>query len=411
MGTPGMKLRRLRLLRLIAELVLLACCGCIHSAGAWAQTTSTSFAVLSQKAAEARDADRLEEASVLYAKALALRPKWDEGWWALGTLEYDQDHYARAAKAFEKLLALKPSNGTAHAMLGLCQFELGKDEPALKNLLAAEKRGVVKDAQLRQVGLYHLGLLQLRTRKFSAARETLTQLAGEKVKTKELTIALGQAALLIRPQDSPPEGTAGAEIVERAGEAEILMAAKEFDRAKEIYAETAKEYPDYPHLHFAFGRCLLDTHDADEAVEEFQRELQRDPKDVNSMLEIAAVRYKTDSKDGLKYAEEAAKLAPQLPFAHYILGLLRLDTGDAAAAIPELEIANKVFPSEASVYFSLGAAYARVGRNAEAAKARAEFVRLNAKAEKQSGATTYGAEPHGFPHAVSSDEEKMKPRP
>lgn len=390
-------------------LALLLCCLSIFSLDASPQTASANFTVLSQRAAQARDENRLEEASVLYGKALALRPGWDEGWWALGTLEYDQDHYAKAAQAFEKLVALKASNGTAHAMLGLCQFELGKDQPALKNLLAAEKFGVVKDEQLHKVALYHLGLLQLRTRKFSVAKATLGQLAAEKVETSELTTALGQAALLIRPQDAAPEAAAGAAVVQRAGQAEIFMARKEFDRARETYAQVVKEYPDYPNLHFAFGRFLLDTHETSEAVEQFQRELERDPKDVNSMLELAAVRYQVDSKDGLKYAEGAVKLAPALPFGHYILGLLRLDTGDALGAIPELEIANKKFPSEATVYFSLGKAYARVGRKAEAAKARAEFLRLNAKAEKPSAGITYGEQPPGPFHTLSPDEEKPHP--
>lgn len=357
--------------------------------------SSTSFAALSRRAAEARDADRLDEAVALYTRAVALQPKWEEGWWSLGTLQYDQDHYAKAALAFEKVIALNPAHGTAHAMLGLCQFELGKDEPALKNLLAAERFGIVKDEQLRKVALYHLGMLQLRARKYRDSHDTLQQLAKDGVRTKELIIALGQAALLIRPQDSPPEGTEGATMIEQTGEAETLLATKEFERAKQVYTRLANEFPNYPNLHFAYGRLLLETHETDEAIEEFQRELTRDPKNVNSLLEIAAVRYQVDSQDGLKYAEEAVKLAPGLPFAHYLLGLLRLDTGNAAGAIPEFEIAQKAFPREAQVYFSLGNAYARAGRKTEAAKARAEFVRLNAQAARQPGSSVYGEGPSG----------------
>ena len=110
------------------------------------------------------------------------------------------------------------------------------------------------------------------------------------------------------------------------------------------------------------------------------------------MLEIAVAVELVDPQEGLKYAEEAAKLSPRLPFAHYILGMLRLDTGDAAAAIPELETAQKAFPDEAGVYFSLGKAYAKVGRKTDAAKARAEFARLNAKEAKPSGPTIYGSQ-------------------
>jgi tetratricopeptide (TPR) repeat protein len=384
---------------------------CFFSGTAHSQTkpSSTTFAALSRRAAEARDADRLDEAVALYTRAVALQPKWEEGWWSLGTLQYDQDHYAKAAVAFEKVIALNPANGTAHAMLGLCQFELGKDEPALKNLLAAERFGIVKDEQLRKVALYHLGVLQLRARKYRDSHDTLQQLAKDGVRTKELIIALGQAALLIRPQDSPPEGTEGATMIEQTGEAETLLATKEFDRAKQVYTRLASEFPNYPNLHFAYGRLLLETHETDEAIQEFQRELNRDPKNVNSLLEIAAVRYQVDSQDGLKYAEEAVKLVPGLPFAHYLLGLLRLDTGNAAGAIPEFEIAQKAFPREAQVYFSLGNAYARAGRKTEAAKARAEFVRLNAQAAKQPGSNVYGEGPSGVSAGQLRSVDRGKP--
>ena len=288
--------------------------------------SSTSFATLSKRAAEARDADRLEEAAALYASALSLQPKWVEGWWSLGTIEYDRDHYAKAALGFEKVIALDSSNGTAHAMLGLCQFELGKDVPALKNLLDAERLGVTKDVRLRNVALYHMGILQLRAKKFGDAKETLGHLAVDGVRTKELTTGLGLAALLLTPRGSPLEGTPGADVIERAGEAEVLLDSNEFDQAKQKYAQLTSEFPDYPNLHFAFGRLLLETHDTDEALAEFQRELQRDPKNVNSMLEIAAVLRMTDPQGALHYAIEAAKLTPQLPFAHYLLGLLRFDT-------------------------------------------------------------------------------------
>jgi tetratricopeptide (TPR) repeat protein len=353
---------------------------------------SAKFAALSKQAEEARDSDRLEEATALYTKALALQPRWVEGWWSLGTIEYDRDHYAKAALDFEKVIALDSSNGTAHAMLGLCQFELGKDEPALKNLLAAERLGVTKDERLRNVALYHMGILQLRAKKFGDAKETLGHLAVDRVRTKELTVGLGLAALLLTPREAPPEGTPGADVVERAGEAEVLLDSNEFDQAKQKYAQLTSEFPDYPNLHFAFGRLLLETHDTDQAIAEFQRELQRDPKNVNSMLEIAAVLRMTDPRGALNYAIDAAKLAPQLPFAHYLLGLLRFDTGDPAAAVPELEIAQKAFPQEAEVYFSLGNAYGRVGRKADAAKARAEFARLKAEAAKQPGPNIYGVQ-------------------
>ena len=349
-----------------------------------------SFAKLAESAKKASDGNHLEEATTLYQKAVAIRPQWKDGWWSLGTIQYDLDHYADAARSFQRLIILDPRNGTAHAMLGLCQFELGKDDSSLKNLLAAERLGILKDVQLRTVALYHLGVLQLRAGRYGAAKESFGQLVKDRIRTKELLNGLGLAALLIKSQQAPAEGTLGAVVVERAGEAEALLIANDFDRAKQQYGQLVDEFPEYPNLHFAFGRLLLQTHDNDDAIRQFELELKRDPKHVNSMLEIAFAREQLEPQDGLKYAEKAARLAPALPFAHYILGKLRLDTGNAAGAIPELEIARKSFPNEAGIYFALGKAYAQVGRKADAVKARAEFARLNALAAKEQGPTIYG---------------------
>src|SRR2546422_7207028 len=70
-----------------------------------------------------------------------------------------------------------------------------------------------------------------------------------------------------------------------------------------------------------------------------------------------------------------SRCSMQLPFAHYLLGILYLDSGNAAGAVPELEIARRAFSKEPKVYFALGNAYARTGCKEEAARARAEFDR------------------------------------
>jgi len=207
-------------------------------------SSAASFSIVSKRAAEARDADRLGEAVALYDKALALRPTWSDGWWSLGTIQYDLDHYADAARSFQRLIILDPRNGSAHAMLGLCQFELGKDDSSLKNLLAAERLGILKDVQLRSVALYHLGVLQLRAGRYGAAKESFGQLVKDRIRTNELITGLGLAALLIKSQQAPAEGTPGAVVVERAGEAEALLIANDFDRAKRQYGQLVDEFPE-----------------------------------------------------------------------------------------------------------------------------------------------------------------------
>ena len=91
--------------------------------------TTESFDSVAQRAAAARDADRLDAAVSLYKKALTMRPKWAEGWWSLGTLEYDRNNYRSAANAFRQLLPLSPKDGTAYAMLGLASLNWDRMTP------------------------------------------------------------------------------------------------------------------------------------------------------------------------------------------------------------------------------------------------------------------------------------------
>jgi tetratricopeptide (TPR) repeat protein len=363
------------------------------------------FAQLSQQADQARDAEDLDQAIRLYQQALALRPQWAEGWWSLGTIYYDRDAYRDAARAFQRLIALNPKNGTAHAMLGLCQFELGQDEPALRNIQAARQLGIRKNDELHRVVLYHEGLLFLRKHKFSSAQQALTLLASEGVQEKNAALALGMSVLLVHPSKLPPEGSLGSEVVLHVGQAEVLGAAKQIDEAKKLYNSAIEEAANFPNLHYAYGRFLLEAHETDPAVAQFQREIQNNPRHVQAHLEIAAVCYRIDSADGVKYAEQAVRIDPSLPFGHYLLGLLYLDTNNFAKAIMELEIAKRSFPKEAKIYFALGNAYARAGRKQDAARARATFARLNSEEKQAAGPAIYGQQSSG------TDQQKLGPEP
>jgi tetratricopeptide (TPR) repeat protein len=84
-----------------------------------------------------------------------VRPDWAEGWWSLGTIYYDGNSYPQAARAFATLVRLKPKDGTAYVMLGLTEFELGKDNLALRHIEKGKDLGIKNDAQLRNVVLYH----------------------------------------------------------------------------------------------------------------------------------------------------------------------------------------------------------------------------------------------------------------
>jgi len=351
------------------------------------RSSSGDFATLSAKADAARDADRLQDAVSLYHRALALRPSWAEGWWSLGTIYYDSDAYDKAALDFQRLVKLQPENGTAFAMLGLSEFELGRDSLALKHIEKGKELGLQKNPDLWHVVLYHEGVLLQRKGSFQAAQDTLEELCLEAGLTDKAAIALGLTMLRSAAKDSAPAGSLAADVVLGVGRAECLAGEKKYDEAKPGFEELVRRNPTYPNLHYAFGLFLSELRDVSGAVEQFKQEITNNPGDVISRLRIGAVEYKNDSVAGIPYAEEAVKLAPQQPFGHYLLGLLRLDTDDYQGAIPELEIARKGLPHEPKIYFALGTAYSRAGRKQDAAQARATFARLSQAGGKGSVAT------------------------
>jgi len=382
---------------LVAVLLLGACCAVARPQAAQdgakpapaAAQSSAQFQSLSKRAMEALDADKLQEAVPLFRKALALNPRWAEGWWSLGTAYYDQESYAEAELAFQRVVAIDPKHGTAHALLGLCEFELGDDQAALRDIEAAKDLGVDVDPQLRDVVLYHEGVLLQRAGRFISAEMPFASLCLGSAGSGDVTREFGMTALRMRDRQFPAAGSEAATVAEQVGHAVCLAAEKDFDSARRQMTVVSDAYPHFPYVHYAYGRVLLDALDIPGAVAEFKREIDEGHDRVLPMLQIAAAEYKVDPAAGLPYAEQAVALAPQLPFAHYLLGLLLANTDAEEKAIPELETARRAFPQDTKVYWSLASAYARVGRAQDAARARAEVARLSRKsAHPEEGAGT-----------------------
>ncbi|MHB1698832.1 MAG: tetratricopeptide repeat protein [Acidobacteriaceae bacterium] len=336
-----------------------------------------TFDALAHKAEAARDANRLDEAVGLYQRALALRPSWKEGWWSLGTIQYDRNHYAEAKRALRKVVAQDPESGTARLMLGLSEFELGEDDAALREFELAKKQSLAPDTQMLDVMFFHEGVLLRRARKFEAAAQVLQDLCARNPSDGEIVRELGMVALRIPDKLYPAPTTSTGEAAQRLGEARCRIAQKQFEAAQQIAKDVAAQFPQEPNVHYAYGRVLLDSNDPTAAIGSFEEEIKNQPNDVFSRLEIAAAEYRMDSAAGIPYAEAAVRLDPRVPIGHYLLGLLLVDVGQYETAVPQLEIARETFSDDSRVYFALAKAYTHVGRSDDAAQARKRFLQLS----------------------------------
>src|ERR1700728_1513126 len=122
-------------------------------AGLAAQNTA-AFEDLAARAAAAREANDIPQAVQLYRQSVDLNPKWEEGWWFLGSMLYDSDRYAEGREALAHVVALDPKAAPAWALLGLCEFETGGYARSLDHI----RRGLASGSpapQMEEVLRYH----------------------------------------------------------------------------------------------------------------------------------------------------------------------------------------------------------------------------------------------------------------
>lgn len=351
-----------------------------------ARGAGSDFHALAEKAEEARGADRLDEAVSLYRQALAVRPGWAEGWWALGTVLYDHPDYAGAAAAFKRLARLKPKSGDAFAMLGFSEAKLGRNADALRHIRQARSLGADGNAGLRNSLRYNEGVLLVESGAYEQAQETLDALCREGLAEPELILSLGSAVLGIPPSKVAAGDLETRKMIREAGWAEHFAArTDQLPEALREYKRLATDFSKARNVQFAYGRMLLANHYDEEAVEAFRREIENTPSHVLARLGIAGIERATAPPAGLPYAEQAVRLAPGLAEAHYLYGVLLFETGNTPVSIRELETAQRAGLREAKVYFALARAYRAAGREKDAAEARQSFKRLSDETSRPAG--------------------------
>ena len=361
-------------------------------AAAVAAAPSAPFDAIVKKAEAAKEAGHYDEAIGLYREALKLKPSWFEGRFFLGTLLHDNDRYEEARDEFRRLVQADPKNGLVLALKGLCEFQLKNYDRALKELQAARDLGI-SSPDVMSVASYHLAILLNRFEQYELAFEVLRDFAGQNKDTQGVIEAFGLSVLRmpLLPSEMPADRR---EMVLMAGRAGFHQAKGRSTPAGRLaFEELASRYPNAPNVHYAYGVFLV--RDQPEAgLEEFRRELRASPSHYHAMLQIAYELLKEGKYEEAKpYAEQAAQLAPNLFAAHHALGRIQLQTGEVDKAIDSLETARRLAPDSPEVRFSLARAYAKAGRAEEAARERAEFIKLDkARRTARSGAQSVGGE-------------------
>lgn len=355
-------------------------------------TSDAEFDRLVKLADDAREAERFDEAISSYGKALKIKPKWPDGWWYIGAIFYQADHYAEARDAFQNLVALEQDRGPAWAMLGLCQFQTGDYEKAAVALERSRTLGVNDNSELAGVVRYHMALLYVRFEYFENAFEVLNEFVRVGHESPKVIEAFGLTLLRMPmlPKDIPADQR---EKVLLAGQAGYNMAARRMDQTRGNFDALLSKYPNDPNIHYAFGVYML-PQDADVSLKEFKRELEISPNHVPSMVQMAFEYLKRDQyNDALPLAEKSVQLAPKLYAARNVLGRVLLELGQVDRSVKELEEGVKLAPSSPEMHFALARAYTRAGKKQEAQRERETFKKLQDEYNQKRQLDKSGATP------------------
>lgn len=355
----------------VASLAFLTLPALIAAAQHPAAPPRQDFTQLLQSAENARELGRNDDAIQLFRRALSQQPDSEEALWFLATLLYEKEQYADARDVLRKFMTVRNDAGPGWALLGICEFELREYPRALDHLQRAMKQGIGDRKDLAKSVLYDLIVLLTRFERYDESQALFAFSEPDPSLTEPAGLAGLRLPLL--PAEIPPDRR---ELVDLAGTAVMALQAERDDEAESAFKRLIAAYPNEPGVHFLYGAYVARQH-PDEAVPEFERELQISPFHVLARVRLAEQLIARREFDrALELARQAIQLDPRRASAHAFAGEALIGKGNAAEGIKELEIAEEHDPSVTRVHWDLMRAYAAGGRKEDAQREQQELKKL-----------------------------------
>jgi len=291
---------------------MLAALALAWSAAVSAQSASQTkqannpFQSLVQAANAARNSGNTAQAVRDYTQAVALRPGWAEGWWNLGAIQYETNHYPEAVTALRKLVALAPSSAAGWSILGLSEFETKDYADALVSLKKAHDLGGISDPDIAHVSTYHLAMLLIHSGDFTHATALLHSGFGTSPPS-QVKVLLGLALLRVPllPTEVDPSQDA---LIQSSGDA-----AASPDPGSAL-AALVRQYPKTPWLHYAYGVALASAGHLPEALAQIKLETTLSPASPLPWIEISHLALQLGHKQQAHAAaQKVAHLTPASP--------------------------------------------------------------------------------------------------
>jgi tetratricopeptide (TPR) repeat protein len=372
-GSTHKLFRRRKALGALCAPALLAIVLLSFRVPARAQDTPAKFDAVAARATSAREQNDIPRAIELYRQAVELNPKWPDGWWFLGLLQYGTDAYPGARDAFARYIELTPNAGPATALRGLCEYEIGDFPRALADIQKGLSLGAANQPRNAQILYFHEALLLAKAGWFEDALGVYASLATKADPNPEMLSALGSAGLRnpVLPKDIDPGQK---DLFLAAGNAAFLFMSGHEADAHLAFQDLFTRFPSAQNAHLLYG-YLLFAKDPDLAVAEFKRELEVSPANGTAHALLAWASLLGDNPaEALPNAQKAATEEPGVATAQLVLGRSLVGTGDVKSGLAHLEAALRIEPNNLETHLALAHAYAKAGRDKDAKRERVECL-------------------------------------
>jgi tetratricopeptide (TPR) repeat protein len=348
-------------LRPVASIVLTICLGFIALAAAGQETQT--FDDLIAQATAANERNDAAVALDLYSKALKLNPRWIEGWWFIGLLQYNAGQFAPARDALTHFLDFGP-DPQGYALRGMCEFETGEYANSLADIQRAISLGAADDAGKEQALHFYEAMLLTRLGKFEDSLRTFVYFAQRRIVNQDLLLAIGLAGLRMPLVPKDVSGDQRPLLID-TGTAVYAFMTRD-PKAEAAFHTLFQSFPAVANLHLLYG-SLLYAEEPYAAQQQFQAELTTDPSNQQARIMMAwFLLMQNNPAAALPYAQQAVQAQAGLASAHLVLGRSLSETGDVGAGLEHLKRAFELDPDNLEVHIALASAYSQAGQMEDA---------------------------------------------
>jgi tetratricopeptide (TPR) repeat protein len=300
----------------------------------------------------------------------------------LGAALSKSGQYEEAVVEYRQALELEPQNVPIRVNLALAYYKTAQISAAAEELSKA-----VKQQPSNRQAVFLLADCDLRLGENKKVIELLSLLEKESPNDKALIYLLGTA--LIRDN----QAARGQLLVDRilregeSAEARLLlgttkMNAQEFAEALVDLKKASELNPHLPDVFSYYGMALRSTGDVAAAASAFRTELEYNPNDFVSNLQLGALLKQDQRYDEAKTSfERALQVRPGDPGVRYQMATLDLISGNIEQACSKLEQLIKETPQFVEAHVSLATVYYRLKRKADGDRERATVLKLNAESQ------------------------------